>query len=281
MNMISHRIEEEVRRALSEDLGAGDVTADLISNEVWVRAELISREPMCLAGQPWATLAFQLEAEQLTLNWHYQDGDFIPSPAVLCEVRGPAKLILSRERTALNFLQTLSATATQTHHFVERLRPFNTQVLDTRKTLPGLRDAQKYAVRCGGGVNHRIGLYDAYLIKENHIRAYGSITKVIAAARQKHPELFLEIEVENLLELKEALVAGPDRIMLDNFSQEMLLEAVAMNTPKICPLEVSGGIELDNLEALGRIGVDCVSVGALTKSIRAIDLSLLVRETLG
>ncbi len=201
-------------------------------------------------------------------------------PQTLCTIRGVARHVLTGERTALNFLQTLAATATVTYHYAKKLEGTKTRLLDTRKTLPGLRLAQKYAVRCGGGVNHRLGLYDAFLIKENHIKACGSITLAIQQARQMQQNLLVEIEVEQLTELQEALAAHPDRILLDNFTVDMLYEAVRMNQPKYCELEASGGIDLHNIRSIAQTGVDYISVGAITKSVKAIDLSLLVREVL-
>jgi nicotinate-nucleotide pyrophosphorylase (carboxylating) len=204
----------------------------------------------------------------------------LATTTTLCTVYGSARSILTAERTALNFLQTLSATATQTRRYVQMLRGTQTRLLDTRKTLPGLRVAQKYAVTCGGGFNHRMGLYDAFLIKENHIKACGSVAQAIALARQTHKNIFIEVEVETLDELYEAICAHPDRIMLDNFSQDMLETAVKINQPKHCTLEVSGGITLENIATIARLGVDFISVGAITKSIQAIDLSLLIRNIL-
>jgi len=196
----------------------------------------------------------------------------------LCQLRGRARDLLTGERTALNFLQTLSGTATQTWEYVQQLQGTSTRLLDTRKTLPGLRMAQKYAVACAGGTNHRLGLYDAFLIKENHIKACGSISRAIEQARRQHPELLLEIEVETLDELQQALAARPDRVLLDNFSLVMLQEAVSINKAYGCALEASGGISLATIKEVALTGVDYISVGAITKSVRAIDLSLLIRE---
>ena len=211
------------------------------------------------------------------MDWHAAEGVWLDKPATLCTIHGLAHTILTAERTALNFLQTLSATATQTYRYVQQLRGSQTRLLDTRKTLPGLRVAQKYAVTCGGGLNHRMGLYDAYLIKENHIKACGSVAQAIILARQAHKHLLVEIEVETLDELREALAAGPDRILLDNFSPDLLAEAVKINLPKKCTLEASGGITLENIAVFAQSGVDFISVGAITKSIQAVDLSLLIK----
>ena len=203
---------------------------------------------------------------------------WLGTPATLCHIRGLARSIMTAERTALNFMQTLSATATQTHHYLLQLKGFNTRLLDTRKTLPGLRLAQKYAVACAGGMNHRLGLYDAFLIKENHIKACGSIKKAILTARQMSDTLLVEVEVETLDELREALDAKPDRILLDNFSHQMMIDAVTMNQPRQCELEASGGISLATIRSVAQTGVDYISVGAMTKSIQAIDLSLLLKD---
>lgn len=268
----------EVRRAIAEDLGTGDVSAALLQSDLDVVAEIISREPMLVCGIPWVEEVFAQINPDIRLHWLVAEGDWLAAPATLCRIEGRAVNILTAERTALNFMQTLSATATQTHHYVKQLQGTQTQLLDTRKTLPGLRLAQKYAVACAGGTNHRLGLYDAYLIKENHIKACGSISKAIALARQKRADLLVEIEVETLDELVEALKARPDRILLDNFTLPMLREAVAINQSWQCQLEASGGVNLSTIRSISETGVDFISVGAITKSVRAIDLSLLIRE---
>lgn len=270
----------DVRRALAEDVGSGDVTAALLPATLMVQAEIISREPMLLCGQAWVNETLHQLDPQIKIQWHVAEGQWLDKAQSLCDLQGQARSILTAERTALNFLQTLSATATQTHHYAQKLQGTSTRLLDTRKTIPGLRVAQKYAVHCGGGVNHRMGLYDAFLIKENHIRACGSVAGAIALARQSNKHLLIEIEVETLSELREALEAHPDRILLDNFTLEMLFEAVLMNQPKSCELEASGGIDNDTIAAVARSGVDFISVGAITKSLQAIDLSLLVRDLL-
>lgn len=271
-------IQANVLAALSEDCGSGDRTAALLPADQQVEAEIISREALLLCGQPWVNAVFAAVDPAVELEWLCSEGTWLAGPETLCKIKGKARSILTAERTALNFLQTLSATATQTHAYLEKLKGSSTRLLDTRKTLPGLRYAQKYAVACAGGVNHRMGLYDAYLIKENHIRACGSITGAIAAARKLQPDLFLEIEVENLDELQEALQARPDRIMLDNFSERDMVEAVRINQAYACALEASGNVNLETLASVASTGVDFISVGAITKSIRAIDLSLLIRE---
>ena len=214
----------------------------------------------------------------LQYTWHVQDGDWLSSPQGLCTLEGAARTLLTAERTALNFLQVLSGTATLTRTYVQAIAGTSAQLLDTRKTLPGLRNAQKYAVRCGGGHNHRMGLYDAYLIKENHIRACRSLTQAIINAKAQQDGLLIEVEVETLAQCQEALNAEPHRILLDNFSLEHLTAAVKMNTARRCTLEASGGITLQNIKAVAETGVDYISVGDLTKSVRAIDLSLLVED---
>jgi len=266
----------DAMRALAEDIGTGDVTAALLPADLHVKANIISREPMLVCGQPWVNCVFSEIDPTIEIDWLVEEGAWLNEPAVLCSIRGLASNILTAERTALNFMQTLSGTATQTYHYLKRLEGFSTRLLDTRKTLPGLRLAQKYAVSCAGGMNHRLGLYDAFLIKENHIKACGSIQKAIAMARAVPGNLLVEIEVETLDELHEALKTRPDRILLDNFTLEMMVDAVAMNQLWQCELEVSGGVSLETIAAIAETGVDYISVGAITKSVRAIDLSLLV-----
>jgi len=272
-------ILNDVKRALSEDIGTGDVTAALIPEDLKIKAMIISREPMLIAGQPWVDNVFSEIDPSIHLNWLVEEGTWLNTPTTLCYIEGLARNILTAERTALNFLQTISATATETYKYLQVIKNYKTRLLDTRKTLPGLRLAQKYAVFAAGGVNHRFGLYDAFLIKENHIKSCGSITKAILSARALNKDLFLEVEVETLEELKEALKSQPHRILLDNFSLEMIAEAVAINIPKHCDLEVSGGVTLENIASIAKTGVDYISVGAITKSIKAIDLSLLISES--
>lgn len=280
MNKYLSQVQVDVTQALQEDVGTGDVTAALLPEHLMAEAEIISREPMLICGQPWVNEVFNQIDKNIKLNWQVTEGTWLAKPTTLCRISGPARSMLTAERAALNFLQTLSATATQTYRYVEQLKGTNTRLLDTRKTLPGLRVAQKYAVTCGGGVNHRMGLYDAFLIKENHIKACGSVAKAIALARQTQNNILVETEVETLDELREALAAKPDRILLDNFSLEMLTEAVRINQSNQCTLEASGGINLENIAKIAASGVDFISVGAITKSIQAIDLSLLIREIL-
>lgn len=280
MKIDALQIQSDVTHALFEDVGEGDVTAALLPSQLVVEAEIISREPMLVCGQSWVNEVFHQVDLAIEVEWLVPEGTWLDKPASLCMVHGTASSILTAERTALNFLQTLSATATQTYHYVQKLKGSNTRLLDTRKTIPGLRAAQKYAVACGGGVNHRMGLYDAFLIKENHIKACGSIAKAIGLARQTNKHLLVEIEVETLAELREAFDAHPDRILLDNFSLDMLVQAVKMNQPKYCELEASGGISIESIAQIAQTGLDFISVGAITKSIKAIDLSLLVRDVL-
>lgn len=266
----------DVKRALEEDIGTGDVSATLLSPAMIAEAEIISREPLLVCGRPWVDAVFTAVNADIDVQWLVEEGQLLEAPTTLCIVKGAAADILTAERTALNFLQTLSATATQTHRYLSKLQGTTARLLDTRKTLPGLRRAQKYAVACAGGVNHRMGLYDAFLIKENHIKSCGSITKAVTLAKQK-ANLFVEVEVESLEEFQEALAAQPDRILLDNFSNAMLSEAVKLNQHR-CELEASGGIDLATIAAVAATGVDYISVGSITKSIQAIDLSLLIRE---
>ncbi|MCX7117643.1 MAG: carboxylating nicotinate-nucleotide diphosphorylase [Legionellales bacterium] len=271
-------ILDDVTRALVEDVGTGDLTAELIPVDLMVSALIISREPMLVCGQRWVDKTFKSLDPEIKMHWLVNEGEWLERPQTLCQLQGLARGIMTAERTALNFLQTLSGTATQTHQIVQRLQGKHTRLLDTRKTIPGLRMAQKYAVACGGGTNHRMGLYDAYLIKENHIAACGSITAAILRAKQQLDGHFIEVEVETLAEFQEALLAKPSRIMLDNFTLPMILEAVALNQSSACELEVSGGIDLKDIERVAATGVDFVSVGAITKSLRAIDLSLLIKD---
>lgn len=271
-------IQDDVNRALIEDVGELDITAALIPKNTQMTATIISREPMLVCGIPWVNCVFNTVDSDIDITWFVEEGDKLTQAETLCKVTGTARSILTAERSALNFLQTLSATATHTYDYCSRLVDYHTQLLDTRKTIPGLRVAQKYAVVCGGGVNHRMGLYDAFLIKENHIKACGSITAAVSNARKHTKKALIEVEVETILELKEALAAKPDRIMLDNFSLDALKQAVIITASTPCDLEASGGVDLTTIEAIAQTGVDFISVGAITKSIRAIDLSLLVED---
>ncbi|MDA0679254.1 MAG: carboxylating nicotinate-nucleotide diphosphorylase [Proteobacteria bacterium] len=270
-------ISINVRNALEEDLGTGDLTASLVAADANARAIVITREPMTMAGQPWVNEVFRQLSPDVNVEWFCNDGDHVPADAELCIITGPARSILSGERTALNFLQLLSATATTTAHYVQEIKGTMARILDTRKTVPGLRLAQKYAVRCGGGDNHRIGLFDALLIKENHIVSNGGIASAVAAAKHDLHGVPVEIEVESLAELREAIAAGADRVLLDNFDIEDLQHAVDINQKDGNPpagLESSGGITMKNIRAIAETGVDYISVGALTKDIKAIDLSM-------
>ena len=269
-------LDAQVDAALREDIGSGDVTAALVPAAQQVRGRLVTREDAILCGRPWAQAIFTRLDPQVRLTWHAADGEPVAAGAVVFEIAGPARAILTGERTALNFLQLLSGTATVTRRFVAAVAGTECRILDTRKTVPGLRSAQKYAVRCGGGDNHRMGLYDRVLIKENHIAAAGSIAAAIASARRAAPGITVEVEVESLAELEQALGAAPDIIMLDEFSLEDMRAAVARNRAagRRARLEASGGVALAAVLAIAETGVDYVSVGSLTKHVHAIDLSL-------
>jgi len=271
----SQLIARQVAAALAEDLGAGDVTAALVPPQQQVRAQIIAREPAILCGTEWVSETFRQLDAAIRLEWQAADGDRVGTDQPVLRLSGHARPILTGERTALNFLQTLSGTATVTSQFVDAIRGTRTTILDTRKTLPGLRLAQKYAVRVGGGANHRMGLHDAVLIKENHIATAGSIAAAVARARALHPGLLVETEVENFGELREALAAGADRIMLDEFELHELSQAVAEVDGRV-PLEVSGSVGMDRVRAIAETGVDFVSIGALTKHVRAVDLSMRI-----
>lgn len=278
---LMHEIKQGVSHALAEDLGylplqQGDITASLIPLAQQAIATVITREDCVICGTAWLDEVFAQLSEQVVIQWHVADGDRVKANSVLCEISGPARILLTGERTALNFLQTLSGTATTTAQYVALLGGSKTRLLDTRKTLPGLRLAQKYAVGCGGGKNHRMGLYDAFLIKENHIAAAGSIANAVNTARVNFPGKPVEVEVEDLTELEQALAANADIIMLDNFHIADIVKAVSINKGK-AKLEVSGNITADALKALSTTGVDYISSGALTKNVQAIDLSMRLR----
>jgi nicotinate-nucleotide pyrophosphorylase (carboxylating) len=269
-------IDDDVRRALAEDVGTGDRTAALVP-DVHTRAELITREHTVLCGTAWFDAVFQNLDARVRVDWRRRDGERIAAGETLCVLEGPARALLTGERTALNFLQTLSGTASATARYVDAVRGTRAVILDTRKTLPGLRRAQKYAVTCGGGQNHRMGLYDAVLLKENHVVAAGSIGAALEQARAAAGAgIPVEVEVENLGQLREALAAGAGRILLDNFDLDTLRAAVR-ETAGRARLEASGGVTLDNVRAVAETGVDFISVGSLTKHVRAIDLSLRFR----
>lgn len=276
IDLLSH-IESTVSAAISEDLIDVDITAELIDEREQAVADVIVREAAVIAGRPWVDEVFRQIDDSLSVTWHVTEGKRVAADTVLLSISGNARSLLTAERSALNFLQTLSGTATITRHYCELIAHTEATLLDTRKTLPGLRYAQKYAVRQGGASNHRIGLSDAFLIKENHIRAAGSIPAAIERARANHPDRRLEIEVENLDEFRLAARARPDWIMLDNFSLDDLATAIEERGDGI-RLEASGGIESDNdLIRIAETGVDFISVGALTKHVRAADLSLLLK----
>tara|TARA_A100001388_G_scaffold277229_1_gene267454 strand:+ start:368 stop:1219 length:852 start_codon:yes stop_codon:yes gene_type:complete len=272
-------VASTVAWALAEDLGDGDVTAALINSAQQAQATIITRQSATIAGAPWVNEVFRQVDPSIDIVWRVTEGQSVLQDTTLFELTGPAASILTAERSALNFLQTLSATATAAHRYASLVEGAKTQILDTRKTLPGMRLAQKYAVLIGGGSNHRIGLFDAFLIKENHIVAAGGIAQAIARARAANPSLKLEIEVESLDELSEAIAAQPDWIMLDNFDDASLQKAVA-STPSSIKLEVSGGIESDDdIKRIASLGVDYISIGAMTKHIQATDLSLRMTTT--
>lgn len=266
-------IDADVDRALAEDVGSGDISARLIPEENTASAQVITRDAGVLCGRPWASAVFTAVDARCELHWQTEDGDALIPGQTLFTVRGPARALLTAERTALNFLQTLSGTATRCDDYRRRIAGQRTRLLDTRKTLPGLRMAQKYAVSCGGCNNHRLGLFDAFLIKENHIAASGSIAAAVVAARRLATELPIEVEVESLEELREAIDAGVERVMLDNFALDLMREAVALTDGR-CELEASGNVTLDTLSAIAATGVDFISIGALTKDVKALDLSM-------
>jgi nicotinate-nucleotide pyrophosphorylase (carboxylating) len=267
-------ITRQVRAALEEDLGRGDdPTAAGIPSDAVADGRVICRERGVLAGAPWFEAAFTELDPDVTITWYQGDGDPLSAGAQICHLHGPARAIVSAERTALNFLQTLSGTATTTRTFVQAAAGTDVDILDTRKTLPGLRLAQKYAVLCGGGTNHRLGLFDAILIKENHIAAAGSIPAAVTTARHHAPKLPLEVEVETVDQLLEAMDAGADRILLDNMDTETLQAAVEAAGGHVV-LEASGNMTPERVSEVAQTGVDCISVGALTKDVRALDLSL-------
>lgn len=264
-----------VNLALQEDVGDGDITSLLIADNLQAKAHILCREEAILCGIAWVEETYRNIDSRLQIQWNFKDGDSLKKDAQVAEIVGNARAILTGERTALNFLQTLSGTATITKQYTERLKGTSVILLDTRKTLPGMRNAQKYAVRVAGGSNHRKGLYDAYLVKENHIQSCGNISNAIATARKIDPNKVLEVEVQNLEQLSEAISAKPDIIMLDNFKLQDIRKAVTIN-PGNAKLEVSGNINQESLVNVAKTGVDYISVGALTKHCRAIDFSLLL-----
>ncbi len=266
-------IENSVHTALTEDIGNGDVTAHIIPEDDFSLATVISREAATLCGVDWFEEVFMQLDSQVFIEWDVDDGERVEAGQQICSLSGSTRALLTGERSALNFLQTLSSTATKAAEFAAAVKGTKVKVLDTRKTIPGLRIAQKYAVHCGGCYNHRVGLYDAILIKENHILAAGGISEAVEAARFYSPELLIEVEVENLDELKLALDANVERIMLDNFNLDLLAQAVKINNNK-AQLEASGNVSLKTIKAIAETGVDFISTGALTKDVAAIDLSM-------
>ncbi|MBT3347454.1 MAG: carboxylating nicotinate-nucleotide diphosphorylase [Thiotrichales bacterium] len=277
----TQQVTESVIAALTEDIGDGDITANLIPENKQASAIIITREEMILCGRAWVEESFHQLDSKVKFNWHLKDGDRAIADQKLVTITGSVRALLTAERTAINFLQTLSATATTTNRYAAEIDKYETKILDTRKTIPGLRIAQKYAVSCGGGTNHRFGLYDAFLIKENHIAAAGSIAAAVASAhklssnRTTSQDAKVEVEVESIAELQQAIDAGSDIIMLDNFSLEMMKQAVEINSNR-AQLEVSGNVEFSQLKDIAKQGIDFISIGALTKNINAIDLSMRI-----
>ena len=265
----------DIKHFLDEDIGTGDITADIIPEDTHAQAEVVTREGMILCGQGWFDAIFKHLDPGVNIVWLAAEGETVKKNTTLCKLSGSARGLLTGERTALNLLQLLSATATVARQYADAVAGTSCKVLDTRKTIPGLRNAQKYAVACGGCYNHRIGLYDGVLIKENHIMAAGSITRAIQMAREL-TTVTVEVEVESMQELIEALAAKPDRIMLDNFSFEELRAAVKLSAGAI-KLEASGNIDLDNVRTIAETGVDFISIGALTKNVKAVDLSMRIK----
>jgi len=272
---ISEDIEDSVQGALAEDIGSGDVSAQLISEEKQVQAQVICREQAILCGTAWFNQVFKQLDNRVDITWYTYDSQALAPLQQICILKGTARSLLTGERTALNFLQLLSGTATQVKRYAELIKHTKAKILDTRKTIPNLRSAQKYAVRCGGGYNHRMGLYDAFLIKENHIFAVGSITQVVNFARELAPDLPLEIEVETLEQIEEALNANVERLLLDNFTLSMLREAVEF-VDGVAELEASGNVNLRTVKDIAETGVDYISIGELTKNVTAVDFSMRI-----
>ena len=272
-SLLEQTIQINIEQALQEDIGDGDITALLTPENEQATANILSRENMVLAGQPWVNALIQAFDANIQITWLKQDGDQVEANEIFLQLSGSARSLLTVERPALNFIQTLSAVATKKAEYVKQLEGLNTKLLDTRKTLPGLRIAQKYAVAVGGGQNHRLGLFDAFLIKENHIMAAGGITQAIQQAHQISPNKPVEVEVETWDELNQALEAGADIVMLDNFSQQQMIDAVKHVAGR-CKLEASGNITIENLRHVATTGVDYISMGVLTKDVTAIDLSM-------
>lgn len=275
----SAAVEQDVATALREDVGSGDINAELIAPDIQAEAVVISRDGGIFCGAPWVEEACRQVDAAIDVRWHVRDGDPLTAGQTLLVLRGPARGLLTAERTIINFMQLLSATATQAARYVEAVGG-RAVILDTRKTLPGLRLAQKYAVRVGGAANHRLGLFDAYLLKENHIAAAGGIAAAVHRARQRHPDKEVEVEVEDDAQLAEAIDAGADRVLLDNYSAAALRRAVAAATGRVA-LEASGGITLETIAEVARTGVDYISVGEITKAVAPLDLSMRIVNTQG
>lgn len=275
-NAFNQLVRSQVEQALIEDVGAGDLTAQLISSDQQAQATIISREPAVICGQDWLNACFLQIDPQAQIKWHVAEGESVIANQILCEISGQARALLTAERTALNFIQTLSATATETKRYVDAIQGLPSAVLDTRKTIPGLRLAQKYAVSVGGGLNQRLALYDGILIKENHIATSGSIAGALQSAFALHANVSIQIEVENITQLEEALLAGATSILLDNFTLEQMHEAVRINEHRAI-LEASGNVSLATIRAIAATGVDRISIGSLTKHIHAIDLSMRIK----
>ena len=270
---LQREIDRSVKQALAEDVGSGDATALLVPAGALAHARILTREDCILCGAAWLETVFRQLDARIEFEWHASDGERVPAGTVLCDLRGPARPLLTGERTALNFLQTLSAVATKTNTYVQAVAGTRADILDTRKTIPGLRLALKHAVKTGGGVNHRIGLYDGILIKENHIAAAGGIPEVLARAREINPAIPVQIEVETIEQLEQAIASGAKLVLLDNFTPERMAEAVRITAGR-AKLEASGGITLKNVREIAATGVDRISIGDLTKDITAIDLSM-------
>lgn len=265
----------DIERLLEEDIGAGDVTVLIVPQDTRATAEVVTREAAVVCGQAWFDAVFEHLDPAVRSHWLVAEGGEAAAGDLLCRLEGPARSLLTGERTALNLLQTLSATATVARHYAQAVAGLPVQILDTRKTIPGLRKAQKYAVRCGGCHNHRMGLYDGILIKENHILAAGSIAHAVTQARDLGADIPVEVEVESLDELAQAIDAGAERVLLDNFELETMRQAVVLNASR-AKLEVSGNVDLASIRAIAETGVDFISVGALTKNVKAIDLSMRI-----
>ena len=272
---LASAFEENIHAALAEDVGTGDVTGLLVPENEWVKARVVVREAAVLCGAPWFEGVMKQLDARIRIDWRYAEGDAMAADTEVCAIEAPARALLTAERTALNFLQLLSGVASVTRQYAEVVKGTRASVLDTRKTLPGLRLAQKYAVRVGGGKNQRLALYDGILIKENHIAAAGGITAAMQAAHALHAGVTIQIEVENLAELEEALAAGAVSVLLDNFTLEMMREAVRINDGRAL-LEASGGVNMSTLRAIAETGVDRISIGGLTKDVRATDYSLRI-----